>query len=308
MAVETARDVCFVTVGGFGVGVVLLDALVFWSKEGIRSAGGTGSSGPKAAGIVTPGTSISFKIPRTVSCINSQNFMPISISDLIFLAVRAFITSNLTSWSSSEGGGGAFRFLASAAAAAVDPATLGLLLTLTVSSALPFAAVGAGGVSFTLNCRTRCRFILCTLAVDPRNLFNACPPSSCLDTQSVLSLKSHFANSPGTSLSSTAGNGGSGFAGGGAVKEPFVPFALLVADGGGMLGCNVPPATFVGRDPNPGREAGIGAALFVCPDAGGGESLGGCFCCCEFLHGSDGAGVGGIKFIFIGAWFIFIEE
>lgn len=243
-AVDDARGVCFPTAGGLGT--ALAAAAGGTTGAFLDDIGGSavGNSGPKAGGIPMAGTSISFNIPRIVSCIISQNLRPTSISDFIFLAVRAFTTSCLSSCSSAVPGGSAvpsrFRL--------APPVVLGLLLTLTSSALLPEAAAAVVVVvSLVLTCRTRCRLILCTVAVDRINPFNACPPNNCRDTQSVLSFQSHFSNKPGISFSGTVGKGGNGddaavVAG---VLDttvgllPLAPAAEPAALGGGILGCCV---------------------------------------------------------------------
>ena len=222
VAAVAARVVCLLAKG-------TLDSAFLMDKEGTRSGGTTGNSGPNAAGIVTPGTSNSFNIPLIVSCILSQNLSPTSISILIFLAVRELMTCTFNSSSSAS------RFLV-------------LLLTLAASSVVLV-------VSFLLVCRTRCRLSLCTLAVDREKPFNACPPSNCRETQSVLSFQLQFATSAGTSFSGTTGKGGGAF--------PF---------GGGMLGCCC--ASVAGGGPTPVRDGG--AVVRICWDDDGG----GCDCGC----------------------------
>lgn len=281
-AVDDARGVCLPTAGGLDTTLAAaaggaIGAFLYDDRGGV-----VGNSGPKAGGIPMAGTSISFNIPRIVSCIISQNLRPTSISDFIFLAVRAFTTRCLSSCSSEAAGPSAdpSRFLL----AADPPAVLGLLLTLTSSAFLPDAAVVVV-VSLVLTCRTRCRLIRCTVAVDRINPFNACPPSNCRDTQSVLSFQSHCPNKPGISFSGIVGKGGNGDDAAAVavgvldttiVLLPLAPAADLAALGGGMLGCCVAAAAVAWL-----MERAIGAgevvvaALFGDPAAAGAAAKGG---------------------------------
>ena len=281
-AADDAREVCLPTAGGLETALAAAAGGAIGTFLDDNGGGVVGNSGPKAGGIPMAGTSISFNIPRIVSCIISQNLRPTSISDFIFLAVRAFTTRCLSSCSSEAAGPSAdpSRFLL----ATDPPAVLGLLLTLTSSAFFP--DVAAVVVSLVLTCRTRCRLIRCTVAVDRINPFNACPPSSCRDTQSVLSFQSHFSNKPGISFSGIVGKGGNGDDAAAVavgvldttvVLLPLAPAAEPAALGGGILGCCVAAAAvawFLER----AIDAGGVVALFGEPVAAATAKGGGGFC------------------------------